>query len=158
MDDLIGIVLLIVMVSIALAVGPGRRRLHAAALARREQALAHILITNSRRFSRAVPHPDIAPQLLNVELVWGVDRFQALVASIVLLFGGELNNVSAVILKVRREAIVRLKEQARRRGYNALTNLRIDPADIGTDPQRANLTIALVASATAYHRAKDPLA
>lgn len=157
MLELFGILSVSALALVAFVWGPQRTRAHAASLARREQALAGIFITNSRRFDGAVVHPDAAPRLLNVELVWGVDRFQALVASILNLFGGELDNVSQVMLRVRREAILRLKEQAQKNGYNALTNVRIAPADIGTDPQKQNLTVAMVASATAYHRAKDTL-
>lgn len=129
--------------------GARRRARHRELLALRERELGHVQVSSSKHY-RAAPGRD--PRLVNVELVWGMDRFQAFIASLVNLFGGEMETATEVLSRARREALVRLKAQAHAAGYDGLANLRLETADIGNDPQQRDLKVALLGSATAYRR------
>ncbi|MEZ4229692.1 MAG: heavy metal-binding domain-containing protein [Polyangiaceae bacterium] len=129
--------------------GARRRAQHRESLTLRERELQHVRVSNSKHYRGAPTH---APQLVSVELVWGIDRFQAFLAALVNLFGGELESVSEVLARARREALVRLKAQAHAAGYDALANLRLETADIGNDPQQRDLKVALLGIATAYRQ------
>jgi uncharacterized protein YbjQ (UPF0145 family) len=54
--------------------------------------------------------------------------------------------------RARRETTVRLLESAREMGYNAICNLRMEPADIGGNiGKKGSVMVCIVGSATAYH-------
>ena len=56
--------------------------------------------------------------------------------------------------RARRESQIRLVEQAKSEGYDTICNLRMETVDIGgaTNPKRQAVTVAILASATAYKR------
>ena len=64
-------------------------------------------------------------------------------------FGGEMKAYVKLIERARREALLRVVEQARQMGYNAICNLRLQTADIGGS--RRFPMGSIMASATAYH-------
>ncbi len=149
MEALIGILSLLTLMFVGWFWGARRRARHRESLSAREQALKHVCVSNSKHYA-ASPHH--APRLINVELVWGIDRFQAFLGAVTNFFGGELTSVAEVMGRARREALLRLKAQAEASGYDALANLRLETADIGNDPQQRDLKVALLGSATAYRR------
>lgn len=153
MEALFGAVSVSVLVLVGWYWGTRRAQFHLATLEERERELSHIFITNSKHFTSPSALPGRDPRLITTELVWGVDRFQTMLAAFVKLFGGEVNSIGDVMARVRREAILRMKAEAQAAGYNALANLKLDAAEIGDDPQRRqDLKIALLGSATAYRR------
>ena len=55
--------------------------------------------------------------------------------------------------RARRETLAKLIEQARAMGYNAVCNVRIEPADISgavTNPKKKSVMVCVIATATAY--------
>ncbi|MEZ4372789.1 MAG: heavy metal-binding domain-containing protein [Polyangiaceae bacterium] len=149
MEALLGILSVSSLLLIGWYWGARRRALHRESLAQRESQLEHVLVSSSKHY---LGSGALAPRLVTVELVWGLDRFQAFLAALVNLFGGEMESVSEVMARARREALVRLKADAHAAGYDALANLRMETADIGNDPQQRDLKVALIGSATAYRR------
>ncbi|MFV2069095.1 MAG: YbjQ family protein [Pirellulales bacterium] len=73
------------------------------------------------------------------------------------LVGGELKSYESMLDRARREATLRILEQAREAGYNALCNLRLETADVGGNTSPTNnrggkaAMATILASATAYH-------
>ncbi|MCA9644296.1 MAG: heavy metal-binding domain-containing protein [Myxococcales bacterium] len=147
MEAIIGILSVGSLLFIGWYWGARRRAHHRESLALRERELSHVRVSNAKHYDGS---PQLPPRLVTVELVWGLDRFQAFLAALVNFFGGEMENVSEVMARARREALVRLKADAERAGYDALANLRLETADIGNDPQQRDLKVAVIGSATAY--------
>ncbi len=74
--------------------------------------------------------------ILNAELVCGSvvisqDYFKRFLASLKSYFGGELTSYETLLDRGRREAILRMKEDARAFGANIILNMRIETASIG---------------------------
>jgi len=71
------------------------------------------------------------------------------------LFGGEIRSYETLQRRARREACLRVVEQARAAGYNAVCNLRLDGVDVAgaaTSPQAGKQAaiVSVIASGTAY--------
>ena len=121
---------------------------------------------------QAVTHP-VTPGVCHVEVTFGsyamgVDRdlktrihaviaadyLKTFIAGIKKIFGGELRSYHRLMFRAREEAMVRMMEEARSLGYDAVCNVRIDSADIGGSNKgkpRAAMCAVLV-SGTAYRR------
>jgi len=62
----------------------------------------------------------------------GVDAWRTFVLGLVNLVGGEAPQVDRIMQRARREALVRLKEEARALGAIEVVNLRIDTSTISS--------------------------
>jgi len=65
-------------------------------------------------------------------VVIGVDHFKRFLASWRTIFGGEMRSITPVLMRARREATLRMLEQADRMGANFVVNIRLETADIKT--------------------------
>ena len=85
------------------------------------------------------------------EVVIATDYLKSFLARIRKILGGELRSYESLMQRARREAMVRMLEQAREMGYDAVCNLRLDPSDIGGATQRRRaVMVAICATGTAY--------
>jgi uncharacterized protein YbjQ (UPF0145 family) len=88
------------------------------------------------------------------ESVIATDYLKTFLAGLRKIFGGELRSYQSLLVRARREALQRVVEEARRSGYNAICNVRLDGADVGGNSKRRRVAmVCILASATAYHRA-----
>lgn len=110
-------------------VGRWNERKHLASLAEREQEMAGMLVTDLK----AMPGADPAGVAVLVigEAVIATDYLKVVQARIRNLLGGQMRSYEVLMQRARREAILRMLEDARRRGYNAVCNVRMETSDIG---------------------------
>lgn len=152
MNALIGFGFFLFLLALGLFVGGYRERSHIARLDLREQATAHILVTQLKSFPSAVPG-DTPPRLLVAEAVIATDYLKSFLAGLRNIFGGEVRSFQSLLTRARREALLRIVEAAEREGYNAVCNVRFDMADVGGNSgvsQKMPMA-SILASATAYH-------
>ena len=147
--------LIFVLILLALGLGFGKlaEKRHLSSLAQREQENGNILVSQVKSFPYyATDGP--APQIVIAETVVATDYFKSFLANLRRLFGGEVRSYHSLLDRARRETTQRLVEQARRQGFNALCNLRLETADIGgsTASKKGAAMVAILGSATAYHR------
>lgn len=125
---------------------------HFRSLAIRESQLQGILITQSKEYIE--PTSQVAPTMFTSEAVIATDPLKNFLSSWRNFFGGEMRSYVKLIERARREALLRLVEQARGMGYNAICNLRMQTADIGGNLGKRGMPMgAIMASATGYHSA-----
>jgi len=84
-------------------------------------------------FSSRLPPPDIG--LVNSTLVGGnvvisVDYFKRIAAGLRGLIGGRVTTYETLIERARREAILRMKEEAKRKGATFVINVKLETASI----------------------------
>jgi len=59
------------------------------------------------------------------------DYFKTVASSLKSVFGGNLQNYEALLDRGRREAILRMKEQANKQGVQKIINLRFETSTVG---------------------------
>ena len=69
--------------------------------------------------------------LVTGSAVVSTDYFKRLLANLRNLFGGRVGAYETLVDRARREALLRMKEQARRRGACMVLNLRLETAAVG---------------------------
>lgn len=156
MDQLIALVISLIAILIGFFAGKASERRHLDSLARREAALADVtVITLSSPLGlSSEPH---TPALVSGEAVIASDAFKSWATGLRNIFGGEAKNFVLLDQRSRREATVRMLEEARRLGFNAVCNVRYDSVDVGGNAVQASKQALPMAtclcSGTAYKRA-----
>lgn len=109
----------------------GRRheRAHLQDLAKQEKLLGHIIVSSERFYQ-----PELADhsqgELVIGSVVIAQDYFKMIVAGIMNLFGMNLTTYETLLDRARREALVRMRQQAQHLGYNQIYGVRLEVSNI----------------------------
>ncbi|MBL4866684.1 MAG: heavy metal-binding domain-containing protein [Pseudomonadales bacterium] len=108
----------------------GRRaeKKHFKSLRSREAKYRHVLT-----FSERLPPPNlhkVESQLVAGNVVISIDYFKQIVAGLRSLVGGRLTSYESLLERARREAILRMKEQAAVAGAESIFNVKLETASI----------------------------
>ena len=139
------------------AIGRATERRHLRRLAEREAAVRGFPVTSLKSAAGAARGAGRPPALVCGEAVVASDGFKTWVFGLRNLVGGESRSFTQLHDRARREAVLRMVEEAKAQGYDAICNVRFGTADIGgnaTRPRKArNLNMAVCqVSGTAYVR------
>ena len=141
---------------LGLSVGRARERQHFASLERREEATGNMLITQMKSFPRARVGR-LPPRMMVGEAVIATDYLKSFLAKLRGIFGGEIRSYQNLMVRARREAVLRIVEQARREGYDSVCNIRLQTADVGgSTSSRRTVVVAILATGTAYETETTP--
>lgn len=143
----------IALLLLGLIAGGTRERRHLADLREREERMRRSMIVTQNRTLLSPVAAKTPPQMLTAEVVIATDYLKSFFASWRKFFGGEIRSYQTLMDRARREAVMRVVEQAQSLGYNAVGNVRLQTADIGgaNTAGRGPAMAAILASATAYH-------
>ena len=108
----------------------GRRaeKKHFKSIRLREAKYRHVLT-----FSERLPPPNlqkVESQLVEGSVVISIDYFKRIVAGLRSLIGGRLTSYESLLERARREAILRMKEQAAEAGADSIFNVKLETASI----------------------------
>jgi len=87
--------------------------------------------------------------LVNGSVVISIDFFKKFVASLVNLFGGRIGTYETLVDRARREAILRMKEEAK--GASEIINIRIETSSISKNAKNIG-SVEVLAYGTAIYR------
>lgn len=115
------------LLAVALAVtglvaGRWIERRHYASIRRRERQLGDVLV-----FAVRFPPPRLAAPsttLVAGSVVIADDYFKSLVAGLYTFFGGRVRSYESLVDRARREAVLRMKAEARGRGAGMIVNVK----------------------------------
>jgi len=125
MEDLI-----ILLILLALGYGFGRyaELRHFSSIRKREKALQSIPAIATK-----IPDPTMRPrhtQLVTGSVVISVDYFKRFIAGLRNLIGGRVTSYETLLDRARREAILRMKEEARALDAKLVFNVKFETASI----------------------------
>ena len=149
MDALCSLLTIGFLLVLGFTAGSWAESRHFRQLQRRQRALADMIVTDLPSFPYCRPGPP--PQLIVGEVVIATDYFKSFAAALRKVVGGRVGSYEKMIRRARWEATLRVLEQARALGYNAVCNLRVEPADVGGNTSQGRMPMAAVlAFGTAY--------
>ena len=127
MDGLIlQIVLFLILFTVGWGFGRHIEQKHLRELVEKEKQFAHIRI-DSNRFVETQSNG----QLVSSNVVISHDYFKYALANIQNFFGGRLTSYESVVERARREAMLRLKQEADRIGANHIMGVRLSTTELG---------------------------
>jgi len=139
------------MVPIGFLFGHIAERRHLRSLEERERRFAGLPVTDLKSFpGLAVGGP--TPQIFFGEVCIASDYYKTFAGGLRNFFGGEMKSYRSLMTRARREAVLRIIEQAAAAGFNAVGNVRLETADITGSAVQAKrgVSVTVLATATAY--------
>ncbi len=140
------------LIGLGYSIGHWREQSHLKSLAVREEALGHIMVTDLK----TVADPETAASgcLVMGETVIATDYFKSIATQVRNLMGGEMKSMQSLVDRARREALVRMLEQADRAGATEVHNVRLETSNIrsATSQKKAAISVEMLAFGTAIVR------
>jgi len=128
--------LFLVLMVIGYTCGTIAEKRHYKSIIKREQELVKLMVVNAEgRFAEGTVRTSF---LVNGSTVVSNDYFKRLLAILRNIFGGRVKAYESLIDRARREAILRMKEEARARGAHMIVNLRLETSTIGRSANKKN--------------------
>jgi len=145
--DLIGWIFFLVLLALGYFVGRWQEHRHYLSIREREVKYANIL-------AFAVRYPPDVVTLQDCKLVAGSvvissDYFKQFVAGLRTLVGGRLTSYESLLHRARREATLRMKEEARRFGSSLIINVKVESTTVSGGARKGLPAMEVMAYGTA---------
>jgi uncharacterized protein YbjQ (UPF0145 family) len=151
MDQLIQLLFRILALPIAFLIGWTTERNHLRSLDEREQANRGMIVTNVKRVAR--PQTVTGATLVIGHVVIATDYWKSFVSRLRNLVGGEAKSARTLMLRARREAMVRMLDHARAFGAREVWNVRFEFCNISMmNGQTGAMQVEILAYGTAVVR------
>lgn len=137
----------VILAAIGYAVGRWNERRHYASIRKRERELAGILV-----FAMRFPPPSTTAAKVGLvagSVVISDDYFKQLVAGLHNFFGGRMRSYEALLDRARREAVLRMKAEARRLGAGMIVNVKFQTFSIPGRQPNSVRAVEMLAYGTA---------
>ncbi|MBM3341416.1 MAG: YbjQ family protein [Betaproteobacteria bacterium] len=136
------------------SVGRWKERRHYKSIREREAKYANILA-----FAVRYPPDVVTPQdcqLVAGSVVISSDYFKQIVAGLRTLIGGKLSSYESLLDRARREATLRMKEQAQRFGATLVINVKVESTTVSGGTRRGLPAMEVIAYGTALKPRVSP--
>jgi len=128
MSYLIAIVIALVLGMIGLVFGSINERRHYRSIEQREVKYQHIKVFNGKRPLFQLTGQSFS--LVQGSVVISSDRFKNILAFFRHLFGGNIRSYEALLERARREALLRMKQQAAERGAHSVMGVLFETSTL----------------------------
>ncbi|HSW14953.1 MAG TPA: heavy metal-binding domain-containing protein [Solimonas sp.] len=139
---------------VGLLFGSMNEKRHFRQLKEQEAALREVMVFNERHLPEWLEVRQA--KLVVGSVVIGEDYFKRVAAALKSIFGGRLTMYESLMDRGRREAVLRMKQEARRMGATMIFNVRFETASLSEDS--AGRQQAFSAEFIAYGTALVPAA
>ncbi len=148
MDIVIGIGVPLVLLLVGLTAGQITEMNHFARLKRREEETRGVILSNVKRYVLDRKVQDA--RLVCGHVVISTDYFKSICAALRRLVGGRIISYEKLVERGRREALLRLKDEATALGADFVLNVRFETMTIARSRQGKGITgIEVLAYGTA---------
>ena len=141
MEAFINLGLTVGLLSLGYFVGHSREQKHYRSIQQREAALRRVMAVTLREMPGLCGAHQ--PTLVTGAVCISIDYFKRFSAGLRFLFGGRVVAYETIIDRARREAILRMKEQAHALGYDAIICVRVETARIASSRNDGKGTAAM---------------
>ncbi|MFT7218616.1 MAG: hypothetical protein ACI8Z1_000227 [Candidatus Azotimanducaceae bacterium] len=145
--DYINLIIVVTMVTVGYVFGRIAEKKHFRSLIEREETMRSLLTFSER-------YPPIGMKFTQSHLVGGnvvisIDYFKHLAASLRMLLGGRVAAYESLVERARREALLRMKEDAKQKGASIIINVKLETASISKGAQGQVGSVEVYAYGTA---------
>ncbi len=134
MEAIIQILIPLSFVLLGLIIGKGIELHHFRKLDERETEFQDMMITNLKTIP--AQYANSQPYLVMGSAVIATDYFKVFAAKLRTLFGGEMKSYVTLMERARREAVLRMLEQAAQQGARVVWNVRYETTCTGGQQRR----------------------
>ena len=148
---IVGIILTVIFLFGGLYFGRRSDRKHLASIKEREERYRDVVLDNRKR----IPSPETVEvtTLVMGQYVSASDYFKAFATKLRGLVGGEMNSMITLMERARREAVLRMIENALNHGATEVWNVRFETSNISQmNGKRGASQVEIIAYGTAVRR------
>ena len=132
--EFLDIIIFLTLVALGYTAGSIAEKRHYKSIVRREKEMLKMQVVTAEP---KLPEEKIREVfLVSGNAVISIDYFKRLLAQLRNIFGGRVKSYESLVDRARREAILRMKEQARVKGAKAVVNFRLETSAIGQSANR----------------------
>ncbi len=150
MDALIQLGIFFLLLGLGYGFGRRAEKRHYLSILEREERLRHLVVLNER-----FPPEGMLGHRSDMvcgSVVISVDYFKTVVAGLRNLVGGNISAYESLLDRARREAILRMQEQAASIGADAVINMKFETARVSGNAAQAIGSVEVLAYGTALIR------
>ena len=143
--------LIIFLVLLAIGFGFGRyaETKHYKSIIKREKELNSIPAVATKILAPA--RNDLSSQLVTGSVVISIDYFKRFIAGLRNIFGGRVTSYETLLDRARREAILRMKEEAKKLNAELVFNIKLETASIHKGRGNSIGSVEVLAYGTALY-------
>lgn len=127
------IIVILILLALGYGFGSFREKRHYQSILEREEQLREVMIFDTRFC--ADPVQNSGGTLVHGNVVISSDYFKMFVASLKKLVGGRLKSYESLLDRGRREAVLRMKQQAHSLGADQVINVKFETSSISKGAQ-----------------------
>ena len=148
MENFITIGTYLVLICLGFFVGTWNERRHYASIRKREEELRRLLVIPTK-IPPQFNHP-YQTELVTGSVVIAMDYFKMVYAGLINLVGGRMKPLETLVERARREAILRMKEDAQAKNGQLIFNVKFSTTNLlGQDKQKKGGCVEVIAYGTA---------
>ncbi len=147
MEALAPILIPVFLLAAGLLVGRGMELYHYRKLAEAESVFRDMIVTNLKTIPPQFENT--RPFLVMGSAVIATDYFKVFAAKLRTLFGGEMKSYVSLMERARRQAMVRMLEQAKAQGARVVWNVRYETTCTGGQQKKKPGGVEITAYGTA---------
>ncbi len=147
MEAVIQLTTFLLLLALGYVFGRREEHKHYRSIVAREESLREVVVTTER-----LPDPDYLQHdfdLVAGSVVVSVDYFKTVAAGLRSLIGGRLRAYESLLDRARREAVLRMQEQARALGAELIINTKFETSQVSGQAGRGIGSIEVLAYGTA---------
>ena len=130
------ITILLILIVVGYFFGKHNEFKHYQEICRKEEELRYITVLPVRTIPEHLDCKNAA--LVTGSVVVAMDFFKVVSASIVQIFGGNIRAYETLLERARREAVIRMKEDAAKMGAKYVINVKLSTANIMSQSSRSS--------------------
>ena len=150
MEALIQLIIFLTLLTLGFVFGRVAESRHYRSIRSREDEFRDLVVTTDR-----IPEPEYMGHhfgLVAGSVVISVDYFKLVAASLRGLIGGRMKAYESLLDRARREAILRMQQQARKQGAELIINMKFETSQISSQASNGVGSIEVLAYGTALSR------
>lgn len=122
------LIIFLVLMSLGYFIGSYREKKHYESIVEREKKLGDVMLFDVKNIPETLSAT--GGQLVVGHSVISIDYFKKYVAGLRMLFGGRLKVFESLLDRSRREAVLRMKEEAKRLNSNMVFNIKFETSSV----------------------------
>ena len=146
MEGFIQLGIFIALIFLGYVFGRRAEKKHYQSISQREDQFRHIFVSTERLPSAQYIRHDT--QLVMGSVVISVDYFKVIIAGLKTLVGGHLTSYESLLDRARREAILRMQQEASNLGAEAIINTKFETSRISGNANKSLGSIEVLAYGT----------
>ena len=145
--EYIDLIIFVTLLTVGYVVGQWLEKKHFKSIIEREERYRKLLTFNERFPPKQLKAVDV--ELVGGNVVISIDYFKRIAAGLRGLIGGRVTAYETLVERARREAILRMKESAHKKGASMIINVRLETASISKGRKQQIGSVEVYAYGTA---------